>query len=144
MTLTDVLSSIVGELVEPEAPEDRDIIRREDGSWLIDGDVGIERLKAQLQIDDDLPGEGGKQLPYAGRFRDARAPAAFRRPPITSRGRPALRGHGHGPQPGRQGAGQRRPRSTARRQAAEPATAGDIAATRRTACRTSAGNTSSA
>ena len=36
------------------------------------------------------------------------------------------------------------PRSTARRQAAEPATVGDIAATRRTACRTSAGNTSSA
>ncbi len=68
VTLTDVLSSIVGELVEPEAPEDRDIIRREDGSWLIDGDVGIERLKSQLEIDDDLPGEEENSFHTLGGF----------------------------------------------------------------------------
>lgn len=57
VTLTDVLSSIVGELSVPVAPEDRDVLLREDGSWLVDGDVGLERLKSMLEIDDELPGE---------------------------------------------------------------------------------------
>ncbi|MBI2307121.1 MAG: HlyC/CorC family transporter [Rhodocyclales bacterium] len=68
VTLTDVLSSIVGELVEPEAPEDRDIIQRDDGSWLADGDIGIERLKAQLDIGDDLPGEEENSFHTLGGF----------------------------------------------------------------------------
>jgi putative hemolysin len=68
VTLTDVLSSIVGELVEPEAPEDRDIIQREDGSWLIDGDVGVERLKAQLDIAEELPGEDEHSFHTLGGF----------------------------------------------------------------------------
>lgn len=57
VTLTDVLAAIVGELSVPEAPEDRDMLQREDGSWLVDGDVGIERLKSVLDIGDELPGE---------------------------------------------------------------------------------------
>ncbi|MDD3353999.1 hemolysin family protein [Zoogloea sp.] len=57
VTLTDVLAAIVGELSEPERPEERDMIQREDGSWLVDGDVGIERLKSLLHIVEDLPGE---------------------------------------------------------------------------------------
>ncbi|MDX9707717.1 MAG: hemolysin family protein, partial [Azospira sp.] len=68
VTLTDVLSSIVGELIEPEAPEDRDIIQRENGSWLVDGDVGIERLKAELAIDDELPGEEENNFHTLGGF----------------------------------------------------------------------------
>ncbi len=68
VTLTDVLAAIVGELTEPEAPEDRDIIRREDGSWLVDGDVGIERLKAELEIDEDLPGEEENSFHTLGGF----------------------------------------------------------------------------
>jgi putative hemolysin len=68
VTLTDVLSSIVGELDEPEAPEERDIIQREDGSWLVDGDVGIERLKAQLDIDEELPGENEHSFHTLGGF----------------------------------------------------------------------------
>nr|MBP8133279.1 HlyC/CorC family transporter [Zoogloea sp.] len=53
VTLTDVMSAIVGELSEPAAPEDRDMVQREDGSWLVDGDVGVERLKSVLDIDAD-------------------------------------------------------------------------------------------
>jgi putative hemolysin len=34
-----------------------DIVRRDDGSWLIDGSVTIERLKSAIEIEDDLPGE---------------------------------------------------------------------------------------
>lgn len=57
VTATDVLSAIVGELAVPEAPEERDMVRRDDGSWLVDGDVAIERVKAELEIADSLPGE---------------------------------------------------------------------------------------
>lgn len=57
VTMTDVLAAIVGDISAPEATEDRDMVQREDGSWLVDGDVGLERLKTFLEIDDDLPGE---------------------------------------------------------------------------------------
>jgi putative hemolysin len=68
VTLTDVLASIVGELSVPEAPEDRDMVQREDGSWLVDGDVGIERLKSVLDIEDDLPGENERGFHTLGGF----------------------------------------------------------------------------
>ena len=68
VTLTDVLTSIVGELAIPEAPADRDIVQREDGSWLVDGDIGIERLKSQLDIDGDLPSEEARSFHTLGGF----------------------------------------------------------------------------
>lgn len=68
VTLTDVLAAIVGELSVPEAPEDRDAVQREDGSWLIDGDVGIERLKSILDIPADLPGEDEHSFHTLGGF----------------------------------------------------------------------------
>jgi len=54
VTITDVLTAIVGEL--PSLGE-KDMVKREDGTWLVDGDVAIERLKYELDIDTDLPGE---------------------------------------------------------------------------------------
>lgn len=68
VTLTDVMSAIVGELSEPERPEERDMIQREDGSWLVDGDVGVERMKSVLDIEDDLPGEEDKGFHTLGGF----------------------------------------------------------------------------
>lgn len=68
VTLTDVMSAIVGELSEPEKPEERDMLQREDGSWLVDGDVGIERLKSMLDIEEELPGEDGKGFHTLGGF----------------------------------------------------------------------------
>ena len=68
VTLTDVLAAIVGELSVPEAPEDRDMLQREDGSWLVDGDVGIERLKSVLDIGDDLSGEDERSFNTLGGF----------------------------------------------------------------------------
>ena len=68
VTLTDVLAAIVGELSVPEAPEDRDMLQREDGSWLVDGDVGIERVKSVLDISDDLPGEEEHSFNTVGGF----------------------------------------------------------------------------
>lgn len=68
VTLTDVLAAIVGELSVPESPEDRDMLQREDGSWLVDGDVGIERVKSVLDIVDDLPGEEEHSFHTLGGF----------------------------------------------------------------------------
>ena len=57
VTLTDVLTSIVGELPSSDISEEQDIVARADGSWLVDGSVAIERLKSVMDIEDDLPGE---------------------------------------------------------------------------------------
>jgi putative hemolysin len=68
VTLTDVLTSIVGELPTSGIPEEQDIVVREDGSWLIDGSVTIERLKLVLEIDEDLPGEEDNAFNTLGGF----------------------------------------------------------------------------
>ncbi len=55
VTLTDILEALVGEL--PDAGEtDPRIVRREDGTWLIDGMVGLDELKQVLGV-TQLPGE---------------------------------------------------------------------------------------
>lgn len=56
VTLTGVLESIVGELPAlGEVPEPR-IVRREDGSWLLDGMLSVDELKDALGV-PRLPGE---------------------------------------------------------------------------------------
>ena len=60
VTLTDVLTSIVGDLPSAESIGDDELVRRVDGSWLVDGSVSIERLKLALEIVDALPGEDEK------------------------------------------------------------------------------------
>jgi len=57
VTLADVLTSIVGDELLTDSPEDRDFVQREDGSWLIDGGASIERLKYMLDMDGEPSGE---------------------------------------------------------------------------------------
>jgi putative hemolysin len=57
VTLTDVLTAIVGDLPSSDVTEEQDIVERSDGSWLVDGSVAIERLKLVVKIEDLLPGE---------------------------------------------------------------------------------------
>lgn len=66
VTMTDVLAAIVGDISFPSTAEDRDMIQREDGSWLVDGDVILERIKSVLNIDDELPGEGSQTFHTLG------------------------------------------------------------------------------
>lgn len=68
VTLTDVLTSIVGELPTSDIHEELDIVVREDGSWLIDGSVTIERMKSVLDINDELPGEEENAFNTLGGF----------------------------------------------------------------------------
>ena len=56
VTLNDVMSTVMGELV---TPEDEDlIVRRDDGSWLIDGHTPMQDVQRALAL-DDLPSAGG-------------------------------------------------------------------------------------
>ncbi len=57
VTLTDVLAAIVGDIPSSDEFEEQDIVEREDGSWLVDGSVSIDRLRSAIDIEDDLPGE---------------------------------------------------------------------------------------
>lgn len=68
VTLTDVLTSIVGELPSSDIPEEQDMVAREDGSWLMDGSVTVERVKNVLEIDNDLPGEEENAFNTLGGF----------------------------------------------------------------------------
>jgi putative hemolysin len=68
VTLTDVLTSIVGELPSSDIPEEQDMVAREDGSWLMDGSVTVERVKNVMEIDSDLPGEEENAFNTLGGF----------------------------------------------------------------------------
>jgi putative hemolysin len=49
-TLTDVLEGIAGELREEHEPIPEDIIRRPDGSWLVDGRASMDELTEKLGL----------------------------------------------------------------------------------------------
>ncbi|MFP4439093.1 MAG: hemolysin family protein [Chloroflexaceae bacterium] len=56
-TMEDVLEEIVGEIAdETDEAEEPAVVQREDGSWLIDGSLPIDRLKQHLEL-EALPGE---------------------------------------------------------------------------------------
>lgn len=56
VTLRDILEAIVGDIPEADEDEDPDIVRREDGSWLIDGMLPIEEFRELFDL-EELPGE---------------------------------------------------------------------------------------
>lgn len=57
VTLNDVLEAIVGDVPSQDDDGEQDVVEREDGSLLMDGGLGVERLKAVLELKDALPGE---------------------------------------------------------------------------------------
>jgi putative hemolysin len=56
ITLHDILEAIVGDVRSLGEPEEAQIVAREDGSWLVDGDTPTEKLKDVLSV-DSFPGE---------------------------------------------------------------------------------------
>jgi len=60
VTLHDILESIVGGVRHLYRPEPPSIVKREDGSWLIDGDVVLEDLEEIIPV-EALPGKGSYQ-----------------------------------------------------------------------------------
>lgn len=46
VTMTDIMEAIAGELPIPGETEDRSAVRRDDGSWLLDGGLAIEEVES--------------------------------------------------------------------------------------------------
>ncbi|QWF72174.1 HlyC/CorC family transporter [Methylomonas paludis] len=57
VTLSDVLTAIVGDLPTLESSLDPDVVQRADGSWLVDGGLSIKRLKSVIGANTYFPGE---------------------------------------------------------------------------------------
>ena len=66
VTLDDVLEAITSDLLEE--PDATEAVRREDGSWLMDGMLSCEQLRQVLEIDDLLPGEAEENFRTLGGF----------------------------------------------------------------------------
>lgn len=58
VTLNDVLSALVGNIVEMDQDEDPEVVRRPDGSWLMAGSVSVEVFRDVTRAQRELPEEG--------------------------------------------------------------------------------------
>ena len=67
VTLHDILQSLVGDIAEQGAQSDQAIIRREDGSWLVDGMLPIDQVKDLTSL-RRLPGEESGDFHTLGGF----------------------------------------------------------------------------
>ena len=57
VTLNDIMEALVGDIATVDDEADRDAVRRDDGSWLLDGSITIERFKDVVGIEESLPEE---------------------------------------------------------------------------------------
>ncbi len=65
VTLTDILEALVGDIPHIEELQEPHIMRREDGTWLVDGAVPIQELKEALDV-ERFPREGEGLYQTAG------------------------------------------------------------------------------
>ena len=56
VTLNDILEDLVGDVASVDMPEEKQVVKRPDGSWLIDGKLQLDDLKEVLEI-QKLPEE---------------------------------------------------------------------------------------
>jgi putative hemolysin len=59
VTMNDVLEAIVGNIPSAEAPGDEEAVRREDGSWLLDGMLSIAKFKEIFELESMEEEEAG-------------------------------------------------------------------------------------
>jgi magnesium and cobalt exporter, CNNM family len=52
VTMNDVMEAIVGDIPSAEQPEESDAVRREDGSWLLDGMLSLEKFRQIFGIEE--------------------------------------------------------------------------------------------
>ena len=79
VTMTDVLEAIVGEVPEADEGESPEIVRRDDGSLLVDGGASLANLRAALDRTLELPAEEANAYQTVGGLvmaRLARVPRA--------------------------------------------------------------------
>jgi putative hemolysin len=66
VTDRDILEAIVGELPSRDEPGEPEVTVREDGSWLVDGLLNIDRLKEILETDTMPDEESGRYHTVSG------------------------------------------------------------------------------
>ncbi len=74
VSLKDIMSSIIGDIAVHQEEEDKEIKRREDGSYIVDGLIVLDKLSSKLNI-EDIKTNGvntlsGLVMYYAGRVPD--------------------------------------------------------------------------
>ena len=76
VTLTDLLEAIIGDLPSAATLESDDAVRREDGSWSVDGRLNLERIAAMFEL-PPLAGSSGDYHTLGGLSMDqlGRVPA---------------------------------------------------------------------
>jgi putative hemolysin len=67
VTLNDVVEVIIGDIPFEDEEQEQEAIRREDGSWLMDGRIAIDEFKELLNI-EELPGEERDNYQTLGGF----------------------------------------------------------------------------
>lgn len=67
VTLHDLLEAITGDL-EVSQRQSGEVVRRADGSWLLDGALPVHEVRDVLEIDDPLPGEENGDYETLGGF----------------------------------------------------------------------------
>ena len=67
VTVNDILDALVGDIPSMDEQEEQPVIRREDGSFLLDGALPVDRLKQTLEL-KRLPGEEDGSFQTLGGF----------------------------------------------------------------------------
>ena len=57
VTLTDVMSAVAGDLPEEHRPTPQELVKRDDGSWLVDGRAAIDEVKETLGLNIEPNGD---------------------------------------------------------------------------------------
>lgn len=57
VTMTDVMEALVGDIGTAEESTDSDIVRRDDGSWLVDGALALPRLNEVVGLEGAVSAE---------------------------------------------------------------------------------------
>jgi len=68
VTMADVMETLVGDITTVEDRAEPDIVRRDDGSLLIDGSVSPERFREATALEQELPAEHGGSYQTLGGF----------------------------------------------------------------------------
>ena len=104
ITLHDLTESIFGDILEEDDTEEEDIVRRQDGSMLVEASMNIKDFMEEMGIlsyedleDEDFTTLGGLAMFLIGRYPESRRYLHLQEP--------AIRSSGHGPRTGRQTAG---------------------------------------
>ena len=68
VTMTDVMQALVGDIGTAEESAESDIVRRDDGSWLVDGTVSVQRLKEVVGLETAISAEESDGYNTVGGF----------------------------------------------------------------------------